>query len=480
MQLPYSPEYKVAPEWHPIMELVHSEHKQQLGTDGAEAAAQHMELHRRVLAHELVQALQLHAGDGQQSQHARVGLGYDAALQAGALPSKLLVGVHFPDLEPEQLRGAGHDPAGFHPAAAAAADWQAPLAELVAAAAAADGRSSEHLGACTPELLARGAWELEVAVCPQVRGSLQAGSSFVGSSCRGVQWSPHVDSRCAAVLVELTPALCRPLLCCLTQDLSEVLFWLSNQAAVNWLAPRPRLYLQNSVASMIVQVRHAAPCGSARTRPAAAMLQHQRLLTHATTSACTARQNNGASDGADFSKPDAHAFWAAGLTGKGQVVGIGDSGIDMQSCFFRDPAVPFVPPSDGTKVWSSTTHRKVVLYWGLADAKFRDLVGHGTHTSGSVAGLDLASPAVKATGAAHGAKLAFADLSMTMDGDVNAPQDLESSYYPTLYNAGACVFSGACVCCRLAGRQGAGVAAAAARWLCATLGCMRRLPAAAA
>jgi hypothetical protein len=38
------------------------------------------------------------------------------------------------------------------------------------------------------------------------------------------------------------------------QDLSEVLHWLSSQAAVHWLAPRPRLYLQNAIASMIVQV----------------------------------------------------------------------------------------------------------------------------------------------------------------------------------------------------------------------------------
>jgi hypothetical protein len=38
------------------------------------------------------------------------------------------------------------------------------------------------------------------------------------------------------------------------QDLSEVLHWLSGQAAVHWLAPRPRLFLQNAIASMIVQV----------------------------------------------------------------------------------------------------------------------------------------------------------------------------------------------------------------------------------
>jgi hypothetical protein len=38
------------------------------------------------------------------------------------------------------------------------------------------------------------------------------------------------------------------------QDLSEVLYWLSKQAMVHWLAPRPRLYYQNSAASRIIQV----------------------------------------------------------------------------------------------------------------------------------------------------------------------------------------------------------------------------------
>lgn len=44
-------------------------------------------------------------------------------------------------------------------------------------------------------------------------------------------------------------------MCVYLQDLSEVLYWLSNQAVVHWLAPRPRLYFQNMAASKIIQVR---------------------------------------------------------------------------------------------------------------------------------------------------------------------------------------------------------------------------------
>jgi hypothetical protein len=37
--------------------------------------------------------------------------------------------------------------------------------------------------------------------------------------------------------------------------------------------------------------------------------------------------------------PGMHPLWAAGLKGQGQVVGVGDSGVDMDSCFFFDPKV---------------------------------------------------------------------------------------------------------------------------------------------
>lgn len=188
------------------------------------------------------------------------------------------------------------------------------------------------------------------------------------------------------------------------QDLSEVLYWLSNQATVHWLAPRPRLFLQNSVASMIVQ-------------------------------------DNGVSPQPDFTKPEAHPFWGVGLDGKNQIIGIGDSGIDMGSCYFQDPANPFSIPAN-SDTWSNPNHRKVVMYWGLADDKFRDLVGHGTHTSGSLAGFNPADPSSRATGSAKGARLAFCDLSKTSSGDVNAPQDVAQNYYPKLYEAGARVFSG--------------------------------------
>jgi hypothetical protein len=171
LQLPFSPEYKIAPEWHPVLELVSKQHKQHLGSEQQRSAAatQHVQLHRQVLEHALVQQLQLHMPKQQhwRSKAAADATWTDAAAAAAQLaenPAKLLVGVHFPDLPAAELQRLGADAAGFNPAAAAAVDWEAPLVQLVAD----DGRCQHHRQLCKPELLARSRMELNIAVCPQV------------------------------------------------------------------------------------------------------------------------------------------------------------------------------------------------------------------------------------------------------------------------------------------------------------------------
>lgn len=59
-------------------------------------------------------------------------------------------------------------------------------------------------------------------------------------------------------------------------------------------------------------------------------------------------------------------FWDAGVNGSGQVIGLGDSGLDVQHCAFADSAVPFDSFTlDGTQVpvFRSPNHRKVTLYY---------------------------------------------------------------------------------------------------------------------
>jgi subtilisin family serine protease len=74
-----------------------------------------------------------------------------------------------------------------------------------------------------------------------------------------------------------------------------------------------------------------------------------------------------------------------GLLGQGVVVGIADTGIDHKLCYFHDPqrGVPF------NRVDKS--HRKIIAYkYRLGVGNTKDEEGHGTHTSGSIAGNALA------------------------------------------------------------------------------------------
>jgi hypothetical protein len=65
------------------------------------------------------------------------------------------------------------------------------------------------------------------------------------------------------------------------------------------------------------------------------------------------------------------------------------------------------------QMFQSATHRKIAMYYARSDSQ--DSNGHGTHTSGTLAGYKygtdpLATPDT-ATGIAPGAKLSFIDLS---------------------------------------------------------------------
>lgn len=84
-------------------------------------------------------------------------------------------------------------------------------------------------------------------------------------------------------------------------------------------------------------------------------------------------------------------IWEIGIRGKNQTVGIGDTGIDFDNCFFidtinRSNLVPNIP---------QPSHRKIIYYKKMKivdngrtyESDGQDVVGgHGTHTSGSIAG----------------------------------------------------------------------------------------------
>jgi hypothetical protein len=134
---------------------------------------------------------------------------------------------------------------------------------------------------------------------------------------------------------------------------------------------------------------------------------------------------------------DMHPYDAAGLDGTGQIVGVGDTGVDDQHCFFIN--------TDGSEVAKSTsaqtdlTNRKIVQYIAYrnnAGFKSDTLGGHGTHVCGTIAGFDESLSLDKFKGHASGAKIAIYDMSNDGNSIYYEPY-LSAKVFTPAYNAGA-------------------------------------------
>lgn len=199
----------------------------------------------------------------------------------------------------------------------------------------------------------------------------------------------------------------------LREDIPKAIQWLAERHAVHWVEPVPRMLAMNRQASSITQSCQPVPNTNAATN----------------------------------TMPKYHPFWSAGITGKGMVIGIGDSGLDYRHCFFADPDTDWqanVVTIDRVLTFTSETHRKIRLYRAFAD--FRDDNGHGTHTSGTLAGMPYGNTVAEASavniGMAPDAKLAFIDLSSVRDGDqIITPGNLADQYFKYTTEVGATVHS---------------------------------------
>jgi len=82
----------------------------------------------------------------------------------------------------------------------------------------------------------------------------------------------------------------------------------------------------------------------------------------------------------------ARPLWDLGLTGEGELIGVADTGLDDESCFFFDSARGRIERSGWEAPLTDMRQRKVVQYVSFVDGG--DFVeGHGTHVSGSIAGI---------------------------------------------------------------------------------------------
>eukprot|EP01041_Mallomonas_annulata_P008188 gene8188-16835_t len=130
------------------------------------------------------------------------------------------------------------------------------------------------------------------------------------------------------------------------------------------------------------------------------------------------------------------SYRMAGLTGKGQVCGLADTGVDDMSCFFVDNSNHYnTDRTDRTGVVQAL-RRKVVQYVASADRTDYQ-GGHGTHVAGSIAG-NSHSDYHNIDGIASEAKLAVFDIGL--HDKLNVPS-LMDEVFPAAYRAGARVHS---------------------------------------
>jgi hypothetical protein len=145
---------------------------------------------------------------------------------------------------------------------------------------------------------------------------------------------------------------------------------------------------------------------------------------------------NGVTQSGKYSE---RPLFAANLTGNGQIIGIADSGLDVNSCFFRDPDVAV--PYDTTNF----SHRKVIQYVTYQDDL--DENGHGTSVSGAAAGSCLTSSKDTSfelsdyQGAAYDAKISFFDIGKGPSSEIFPPPNYYTGLFEVLYTSGARVMS---------------------------------------
>jgi len=147
--------------------------------------------------------------------------------------------------------------------------------------------------------------------------------------------------------------------------------------------------------------------------------------------------------GASSSLPNSTLLWEIGLNGTGQVVAVGDTGIDLNHCFFFDPAHPNITANEGF----NTYHRKIAAFFtfGETNAGIDPPGGHGSHVAGIVAGnpkfegsetAAQRDAMMEGVGVAPDARLAIIDLQGGGEdpSDLTVPANLEEDYYPLMYN----------------------------------------------
>lgn len=125
--------------------------------------------------------------------------------------------------------------------------------------------------------------------------------------------------------------------------------------------------------------------------------------------------------------PNDTKVWDKGLHGEGEIVGIGDTGLDYDMPWFHDPTGAPIGPQ----------HRKVAGYDTTYGDDYDGDFGHGTHVAGTVGGDQTpVTGQTTANGMAPKARFFIQDITSGESSYVYPPSDL-GLLFITPYNAGS-------------------------------------------
>lgn len=106
-------------------------------------------------------------------------------------------------------------------------------------------------------------------------------------------------------------------------------------------------------------------------------------------------------------REEVQSFYNHGIHGENRLIGLSDTGIDVQNCFFWDEehAVRY------DSAMNDTQHRKIFLYHPFSNDREDGNDSHGTHVAGTLVGeVSSESPFSLYNGIAYKARLTFIDI----------------------------------------------------------------------
>uniref|UniRef100_A0A7S0J3W4 WW domain-containing protein n=1 Tax=Calcidiscus leptoporus TaxID=127549 RepID=A0A7S0J3W4_9EUKA len=184
-------------------------------------------------------------------------------------------------------------------------------------------------------------------------------------------------------------------------DLAEALA--DAHSEVLWVEPVPQYKLLNSAAAQVVQ-SGSTPIGG----------------------------------GANSNIVGETPIWDMGIHGEGEIIGVGDSGLDTGHCFFEQAA-----GQNAVDQQYGPDHRKVVSYRPFADGEATGTADHGTHVTGTILGesSNLDETGASEMGVAFKAKVSFTDIGSGNSGFLDVPDNLATNFFNFDYEQGARIHS---------------------------------------